>query len=276
MRVLVLGSAGYIGSALCDELEDCVGFDLKHGQDIRNPSAIIPALEHCDAIVHLAGTVMDPLFTKDPEFTWESNYLANDLISKVLRYTGKRIVYASSGSVYGNQRGEGFCTEETPVAPLTLYAKTKALSEELFLRPDINSVVFRFATAYGLSPNTRFDTVVNSMSKAAKTEGIIKVQGKDKRRSLLHVKDIVQGIKLALEVKQPEHRLYNLGANDQNLTIENLAQIIQQEVGGLITYLSDATGDNRSYFINYDRVKELGFVPKYSIKDGAKEIYGSL
>src|SRR3990167_7644391 len=139
MKVLVLGGAGYVGSALCAELDDCVIYDLKHGQDIRNPRTIMLALQNCDAVVHLAGTSMDLLLDRDPEFTWQSNYLANDLISKFLRNTGIRIVYASSGSVYGSQ--PGVCTEDGGVRPLTLYAKTKHLSEELFVRPDINSVV---------------------------------------------------------------------------------------------------------------------------------------
>lgn len=272
MKILVLGGSGYIGSELCKEL-GAVSFDLKEGQDIRNPSAVIPFLYQADAVVHLAGTSMDPLFEKDPYLTWSSNYLANDLISKVLRNTGKRIVYASSGSVYG--RHEGVCREDGPVNPLTLYAQTKSLSEELFLRPDVNGVVFRFATAYGLAPFTRYDTIVNSMAKAAKS-GVIKVMGGQKRRSVVHVKDIVKGIEMALQVKDPKYRLMNLGSNEQNLTVKEIAERVAAVTKAQIVESPDLSGDDRSYAINYDRITEFGFTPSYTIEDGVREIYGSL
>src|SRR3990167_5223263 len=205
------------------------------------------ALQNCDAVVHLAGTSMDLLLDRDPEFTWQSNYLANDLISKFLRNTGIRIVYASSGSVYGSQ--PGVCTEDCGVRPLTLYAKTKHLSEELFVRPDINSVVFRFATCYGWAPFTRFDTIINSMTKSAAKTGKIIISGKDKRRSVLHIKDIVAGIKMALEVKNPPHQLYNLGSNDQNLSVEEIGQRVAEVTAAEIVY-GEPDSDNRSYTIN--------------------------
>jgi len=271
MKILVLGGLGYVGSALCDDLEDFEVYDLKQGQDIRNVRTIMLALQNAEAIVHLAGTSMDPLLDRDPEFTWQTNYLANDLISKFLRNTGKRIVYASSGSVYGSQ--EGLCTEDGNVRPLTLYAKTKHLSEELFLHPDVNSVVFRFATCYGLAPFTRFDTIVNGMTKSAYDTGKITIAGKDKRRSLLHVKDVVNGIKLALAVKDPPHRLYNLGTNGQNLSIDEIGHRISVATGASIVYKEDGA-DNRSYTINYDRVKELDFTAHHSIEEAVKEFYG--
>jgi nucleoside-diphosphate-sugar epimerase len=273
MKVLILGGSGYVGSALQEELDDFEVYDLKQGQDVRNVRTIMPALDRADAIVHLAGTSMDPLLERDPEFTWQSNYLANDLISKYLRNTGKRIIYASSGSVYGSQ--PGVCTELGGVRPLTLYAKTKHLSEELFLRPDINSIVFRFATCYGLSPNTRYDTIVNGMTRDAFTKGKITVSGKDKRRSLVHVKDVVRGIMLALDIKDPPHHLYNLGSNEQNLTIEEIALKVSKVTECGIK-LAEPDADNRSYTINYDRVRELGFKPKYTIEDGIKEIWTHL
>lgn len=273
MKVLVLGGAGYVGSSLCEELEDYEVYDLKNGQDIRNRRTIMLALQNCDAIVHLAGTSMDPLLDRDPEFTWESNYLANDLISKFLRNTGQRIVYASSGSVYGSQ--PGVCTEDGPVRPITLYGKTKHLSEEFFLHPDVNSVVFRFATVYGYAPFTRYDTIINGMTKSAYENKKITIAGREKRRSLLHVKDIVAGIKMALEVKDPPHRLYNLGTNDQNLSVDEIGQRVAKVMGVKIEY-QDHTTDNRSYTINYDRVKELGFVARHSIEEAVKDLYGRL
>ena len=274
LKVLVLGGAGYVGSALCEELENFEVYDLRNGQDIRNTRTVMLALQKCDTVVHLAGTSMDPLLERDPEFTWQSNYLANELISKFLRNTGKRIVYASSGSVYGSQ--PGVCTEDGPVRPLTLYGKTKHLSEEYFLHPDVNSVVFRFATCYGRAPLTRFDTIVNKMTRDSKWNNKLVITGKDKRRSLCHVKDIVAGIKLALEVENPPHRLYNLGSNDQNLTIEEIGKRVAAVTGAEIEFKDGPSNDNRSYAINYDRVKELGFAPKYTIEQAVKELYESL
>lgn len=274
MKVLILGGAGYVGSALCQELDDYVVYDLKNGQDIRNVRTVMLALQNCDAVVHLAGTSMDPLLDRDPEFTWQSNYLANELISKFLRNTGKRIVYASSGSVYGSQ--EGVCIEDGPVRPLTLYGKTKHLSEEYFLHPDVNSIVFRFATCYGMAPYTRFDTIVNSMTRDAKLKGKLTITGKDKRRSLCHIKDIVSGIKMALEVKDPPHRLYNLGSNDQNLTVEDIGRRVSSATGAEIVFKEAPQHDQRSYSINYDRVKELGFVPQHTIEEAVKELYARI
>jgi nucleoside-diphosphate-sugar epimerase len=270
MKVLVLGGLGYVGSALCEKLDDFEVYDLKQGQDIRNVRPTMFALEKADAIVHLAGTSMDPLMDRDPEFTWETNYLANDMIAKLLRNTGKRVIYASSGSVYGSQAG--VCTEDGSVQPITLYGKTKHLSEELFLHKDLNSIVFRFATCYGPAPFTRYDTVINGMTKSAFENKKLTISGKDKRRSVCHIQDIVSGILLALTVENPPYRLYNLGSNDQNLSIEEIGKKVAAVTGVEMVY-KDSDNDNRSYTINYDRVKELGFETKHTIEEAVKELY---
>src|SRR3990167_6067024 len=172
MKVLVLGGSGYIGSVLSEYLkekgDEVIVYDnyLYEAEklskdDIRDINRLIPVIEQADAVVNLAAISNDPASDLQPSLTWEVNYKANEVIAQMCQASNKRIIFASSCSMYGSSDNE--MTEESKLKPLTLYARTKMLSEELYLHKDVDSVILRLATVYGASPKPSFDLVVNTM-----------------------------------------------------------------------------------------------------------------
>lgn len=291
MKVLVLGGAGYIGAVLCDYLEsigdEVIVMDnflyernLKNLPkrhyivgDIRNINDLLPAIEKADAVVNLAAISNDPASDLLPALTWNVNYKANHLIAELCQASGKRVVYASSCSVYGFSENGEF-NEDSPLGPVTLYARTKMLSEKPYLEPNVDSIVLRFATVYGHSPKPRFDLVVNTMTGNAYFKNKITVNGGSQWRPIVHVKDVSRAIGMALHVKKPKHRVYNVGSNEQNYRISDLGKLIKKELPHVELILNESSIDGRSYKANFDRIKkDFGFKPVYDVKDAVKEIY---
>ncbi len=291
MKVLVLGGAGYIGSVLCDYLEsigdDVIVFDNFLYErndkgfpnreyivgDIRDINDLLPAIEKADAIVNLAAISNDPASDLLPELTWNVNYKANHLIAELCQATGKRVIYASSCSVYGFSEN-GVFNEESPLGPVTLYARTKMLSEKAYLNPQVNGIVLRFATVYGHSPKPRFDLVVNTMTGNAYFKNKITVNGGSQWRPIVHVKDVSRAIGMILHVEKPKHRIYNVGSNEQNYRISDLGKLIKKELPHVELVINEESIDGRSYKANFDRIKkDFGFKPTYDVKDAVHEIY---
>lgn len=291
MKVLVLGGAGYIGSVLCEYLKekgmDVIVFDnflyekniwKKYGPnaikaDIRNIDKLQPAIEMADAIVNLAAISNDPASDLQPKLTWQVNYKVNETIAKLCRGSHKRVVYASSCSVYGFSN-EGEFNENSKMGPVTLYARTKMLSEDCYLDKNIDGIVLRFATVYGDSPKPRFDLVVNTMIGTSYFANKIIVNGGNQWRPVVHVKDVAQAIYLALTAKNPKNRVYNVGSNEQNYRISDLGEIIHNKMPNVKLIQNESSIDNRSYKVNFDRiVKDLGFEAKFTVADAVDELY---
>jgi nucleoside-diphosphate-sugar epimerase len=291
MKVLILGGAGYIGSVLSDYLESIgdeviimdnfmyerslknLPFKNYIVGDITNINDLLPAIEKVDAVVNLAAISNDPASDLLPEMTWNINYKANELIAELCQASGKRVVYASSCSVYGFSENGEF-TEDSPMGPVTLYARTKMLSEKPYSDPKVDSIMLRFATVYGHSPKPRFDLVVNTMTGNAYFNNKIQVNGGSQWRPIVHVKDVAQAIALSLHVKNPKHRVFNVGSNEQNYRISDLAKEIKKVLPHVEIISKKDSIDGRSYKVNFNRIKkDLGFKAKYTIQDAVKEIY---
>lgn len=291
MKVLVLGGAGYIGSILCQYLkekgDEVIVFDnflyekrrweIKGENiikaDIRNIDDLLPAVDKADAVVNLAAISNDPASDLQPKLTWEVNYKANETIAGLCQSTRKRVVYASSCSVYGFAESGEF-NEDSQLNPVTLYARTKMLSENPYLHKDVDSISLRFATVYGHSPKPRFDLVVNTMVGTSYFQNKIVVNGGNQWRPVVHVKDAASAIYLALHTKNNHYRVYNVGSNDQNYQIATLANLIHQKLLEVKVIHNETSIDSRSYKVNFDRIaKDLGFGVKYGIQDAVDEIY---
>lgn len=301
-RILILGGAGFIGSALARELhrqgDEVTIFDtlfyepaprdfspmrLVRG-DIRSREDLEAEIERADAVVHLAALSNDPVADLDPELTWEINHRANSHIAELCARHGKRVIFASSCSVYGfarpqslrssvgGQAESGIFNEESPLNPLSLYAQTKALSEKVYEEIGGDSVCLRLATAYGYSEKPRFDLVVNNMIGDAHFGRNITVHGGEQWRPLVHVRDIARAIILALRAEKLRNRVYNIGSNDQNFQIIDLARTIISHFPGATLGREDENLDPRSYRVDFSRaVQELGFQARYTIADSVKE-----
>lgn len=288
-RVLVLGGAGFIGSilsvylymkgdevtildSLLYEKQTRGFFPLRFVRgDIRLRQDVEPEIRRADIVVNLAAISNDPSSDLDPDLTWEINHGANALIAELCAQYGKRIVYASSCSVYGFAESGTF-TEESALNPVTLYAKTKMLSEKIYEEKGADVVSLRFATAYGYTEKPRFDLVVNTMIGTAYFDGKITVNGGGQWRPLVHVQDIAQAVYLAAHAEKPEHRVYNVGSNDQNYRIGDLARLIGKHFPSAEVRDIRESVDGRSYQVDFSRIeRELGFKARSGVPDAVRE-----
>jgi nucleoside-diphosphate-sugar epimerase len=302
-HVLVIGGAGFVGSVLVrklldrgykvtvmdalvygDEgmrdLYDRPGFAVVQG-DLREEAAIARATAHADAIVHLGGLVGDPACALDEQLTLEINLEATRTVAEMARERGiRRLIFASSCSLYG--ASEALLDEQSPLAPLSVYARSKMKSEEMLLAlADTNfaPVVLRFGTFYGLSPRPRFDIVVNLLVAKAVTEGEISVHGGGQWRPFLHVDDGALAIMRCLEVPDEQIRgqIFNVGSDEQNFTVGQIGEAIAALIPHARVVYQPAGADEANYRVSFAKIRDaLDFTPRNSLADGILEIKAAL
>ena len=303
MRVLVTGSEGYIGSRLVPTLMskglEVVGFDTGYYRDgwlysdntgaPRSAQTTFKDLRHAasadldgvDAIVHLAELSNDPLGQNNPQVTFQINHLGSVALAQLARERGiRRFVYTSSCSVYGAGTGD-FLDETAQVNPQTAYAHCKVRVERdvgAMAGADFCPVFLRNATAYGASPRMRFDIVLNDLCALAWTSRhIAMISDGSPWRPLVHVDDICTAIHCALVAPDSAvgGRIFNVGHNEDNFRIRELAQIVAEEFPGCTVSTGPSGGDNRSYRVNFDRIHaELpNFQCRYTARDGARQLH---
>ncbi|MFE9098032.1 NAD-dependent epimerase/dehydratase family protein [Streptomyces sp. NPDC007264] len=293
MHILVTGGAGYVGSALSpvllglghrvrvlDDLYTggqgllpCVarpGFEFVRG-DVGDAETLSTALEGVDAIVHLAAVVGYPACLREPERALNTNVNATKLLLD-LRRPDQRLVFASTGSVYGAIPSE-MCTEDTPSTPLSLYGSTKLEAEQLVLEAG-NCVVYRYATAFGPSPRMRFDLLPNDFVRQAVREGGITVYEGGFRRTFIHVQDMARSIAFALGSWDTlADDVFNVGHESMNCTKAELAERIRRLVPFELRFEevgSDA--DRRDYGVSYEKIRSRGFTTRHTLDSGLAEL----
>ena len=299
--ILVIGGAGYIGSALVPKLlarghrvrlldrlfygiEPIRGvvnhpnLEIKQA-DFRRVDKLVECMSGVDAVIHLGAIVGDPACALDRDLTIEVNLIATRTIAEVAKGYGiRRFIFASTCSVYGASAENELLTEESPLNPVCLYAVTKLASEKVLI--DMASDTFsptclRFSTIYGLSGRTRFDLVVNLLTAKALVDGAITIQGGDQWRPFLHVDDAALSLLHTLESPLPKvhQQVFNVGSDEQNHTIQQIGEMIQQKVpaAGLVNL--GQGGDRRDYRADFRKSREqLGFVPRWSIDEGIDQV----
>lgn len=303
MRVLVTGHLGYVGPSVIRAFQEAghhvTGLDTGYFRDcadalhppaapdreiLRDVRDIRPEdVAGADAIIHLAGLSNDPLGELDPALTPDINQAATIRLAELARDAGcVRFVFASSCSLYGAAGDSAAPLDETaPLRPVSAYARSKALCEEDLgnLADDRFSPVFlRFATAFGASPRMRFDLVLNNLVAWARTTGEIRVLSDGTPwRPLVHVKDMaLAALCAATAPRRAVHaRAFNIGRDDNNLTVAGIAQLVQDCVKGSRVVISGETGgDPRSYRVDFGRaLRELpGFRPEWTVAMGCREV----
>ncbi len=298
-RVLVIGGAGYVGSVLVRRLldrgyrvtvmdalmygdegiRDLFGdpsFDVVRG-DLRDLEAVVSAARGADAIVHLGALVGDPACDLDEQLAVDINLEATRTLASVARGLGiRRFVFASTCSVYG--ASDDLLHEASALAPVSVYARTKMHSEEMLISMNGGAfapIVLRFGTFFGASPRARFDLVVNLLSAKAVTEGEITLFGGDQWRPFLHVEDGADAILACLEAPEPQvaYQIFNVGSDEQNHTLADVAAIISAEVPGTRVNVRAPNDVEANYRVSFDRIRNvLGFAPQRTIADGVAEI----
>jgi nucleoside-diphosphate-sugar epimerase len=239
-------------------------------------------LKGIDAVLDLASLSNDPSGELDPQKTLDINYKGRVRVAQAAKKQGvKRYVLASSCSVYGFQ--EGVLTEESSLNPLTTYAKASANAEKEILplaNKSFSATVVRQATVYGLSSRMRFDLAINGMVLGFFKNGQIPIMRDGKQwRPFVHVKDTSRAFIKILESKpdQISGQVFNVGNNDQNVQIFDLAKVVAEAMGLPFKYEWYGSTDTRSYRVSFDKIKQaLKYQTRFTPADGAKEVYSAL
>jgi len=295
MRVLVTGGAGYVGSILCEHLLDSgyhvtvvdnlkyqeqslfhfcshAHFDFVFG-DVRNETLMQSLVRQVDVLIPLAAIVGAPACSRAPLEAQSVNLEAIQMLNR-LRSRSQLVVFPTTNSGYGVSTGDTYCTEETPLAPISLYGDAKVKAEEELLSTP-NVITLRLATVFGMSPRMRLDLLVNHFVYAAVTDGYLVMFEKDFKRNFLHIRDaadcFVHCIKNADNM---EGRPYNVGLDSANISKEGLALKVKEYVPGFYIHCSEVgtDPDKRNYVVSNQRLREAGFEARRTLDDGIQEL----
>jgi nucleoside-diphosphate-sugar epimerase len=301
-RVLVTGSAGYIGCVMVETLQKrghvvdgvdtCFFNGTLRGQeeypcatfvrDFRDLS--VEDLEGYHSIVHLAALCNDPLGNLNARWTHEINFEASLSLAKQARDAGvKRFLYASSCSMYGATES-AMLDELAPLNPLTPYAQSKVAAELAISSvacDDFSPVFMRNATVYGVSPRLRIDLVLNNLVGWAFTTGKVRILSDGTPwRPIVHVRDLCQAFAVALE--SPRDRIhnqaFNVGRNEDNHQVRDLADIVRETVTGCdLEYAGHSNPDPRDYKVDFSKLHSTfpEFQPEWDARKGAAELYAA-
>jgi nucleoside-diphosphate-sugar epimerase len=305
LKVLVTGNNGYIGTVMVPMLQtegfEVTGLDsdLFSSCVFGNPSvtgaiAEIPYLRKdirdidrsdlvgFDSVVHLCALSNDPLGNLNPRVTYEINHEASVRLAELAKSAGvERFVLSSSCSVYGAST-EPIVDEETEPKPVTPYAESKVLAERDISKladSDFTPTFLRSSTAYGLSPMLRFDLVVNNFIAWSFTKGIVLLKSDGGAwRPFVHIQDISRAFIAVLHAPKDvvRNQLFNVGKDDQNFRINEVAEIAKQTVpNSQIKYVEGAEPDARSYRVKFNKIAAAlpEFKPQWTVSMGAKQLY---
>jgi nucleoside-diphosphate-sugar epimerase len=298
MKILVTGTEGYLGCLLAGVLmregHEVTGIDtgyyqqgwLYNGLDL-SPKTLVKDLRNItaedltgvEAIVHMAELSNDPLGQLAPNITFDVNHKGTVRLADLARENGvKRFVYMSSCSVYGVAT-EPVVNELSAINPQTAYAECKALVER-DLKPmatdDFIPTFMRNSTAFGASPRQRFDLVLNNlMGLAWTTKEITMTSDGTPWRPLVHALDIAKAIScvLAAPADVVSGEVFNVGSNEQNYQVREIAEIVAEQVPGCSLSFGDGA-DNRSYKVNFDKIHKAlpDFSCEWDARRGARQL----
>ncbi len=302
-RVLVIGGAGYIGSALLPRLlangyhvrlldlliygTEPIAEVIDHPNleimqaDFRQVDKVVEAMRNIDAVVHLGAIVGDPACALDEELTIEVNLMATRMIAEVAKGSNVgRFIFASTCSVYG--ANPATLDERSALNPVSIYARSKIASESVLTSmagSGFGPTSLRFGTIYGLSGRTRFDLVINLLTAKAVVEGRITIFGGNQWRPFVHVEDAAEAVLQTLEapLSLVGNQIFNVGSDEQNYTIQQVGEIIARLVPAAELVSEGSDTDPRDYKVSFGKlVKTLGFAPRWSIEDGVKQVIAAI
>ena len=300
MKILLTGSRGYIGTVMAPMMvaagHEVVGLDTDlyrrstfgpWKESIRTLEKDVRALEPrdlkgFDGVVHLAALSNDPLGDLNPQLTYDINHLASVRLAAIAKEAGVgRYVFASSCSNYG-AAGDAPVNEESELNPVTAYGESKVLTERDVSKladGSFTPTFLRCATAYGVSPRLRFDIVLNNLVAWAFTSGKVMLKSDGTPwRPIVHIEDISRAFLTVLESPRElvHGQAFNVGRNDQNYRIREIAQIVKETVPGCeVAFADDAGPDKRNYRADFSKIARVlpAFQPQWDARKGARQLY---
>jgi nucleoside-diphosphate-sugar epimerase len=295
LKILVTGGAGYLGSILVPQLlqlghkvtvvdtfifgqtslsDVCFmdNFNVIRG-DIRNKSFLKEIVHDKDVIIPLAALVGAPLCNRDEIGTYTINRDAIQTLSDVLS-KDQRVLMPITNSGYGVGQDGIYCTEETPLNPISTYGKTKVQAEEIILQRE-NSISFRLATVFGMSPRMRLDLLVNDFTYRAVNDGFIVIFEGHFKRNYIHIRDVARAFIHGIEnFDKMKGNAFNVGLSDANLSKLELCAKIKEQIPSFTIMEADIgkDPDQRNYIVSNDKIEATGFMPDFSLEMGIKEL----
>ncbi len=295
MNILITGGAGYLGSVLTptllglghevtvvdnflfrqNTLADCchyATFQVVRG-DCRDEALMTKLVAKADVIIPLAALVGAPLCDRDPVAARTTNFEAVALLCRIAS-PSQRIIMPVTNSGYGVGEKGKHCTEETPLRPISLYGVTKVQAEEEILQRE-NSISFRLATVFGVSPRMRIDLLVNDFVHRAVTDRAVVIFEGHFKRNYIHVRDVARVFVHGLDhFATMKGRPYNVGLDDANLSKLELCAVIQKHLPKFV-FLEAPIGedpDKRDYIVSNARIAGTGFKPEWGLDRGIQEL----
>ena len=295
MHVLVTGGAGYLGSVLVPMLlaegytvtvldnfmyTQTSLLDVCHHPrlsiirgDVRNRPVVASALKHADAVIPLACLTGAPLCDRDPLEAKSVNLEAIQLLIE-LRRASQRFLFPMTNSGYGVGQKDLYCTETTPLRPISIYGRLKVEAEQAVLATG-SGATLRLATVFGISPRMRLDLLVNDFVYRALTDRFLIVFQGHFKRNYIHVRDVARAFLHALtHFDTMKGEPYNVGLSDANFSKLELCAEIQKQVPDFY-YTEAAVGadpDQRNYIVSNEKIERTGFQPTVSLQAGIAEL----
>ena len=294
-NVLLTGAAGYLGSILIPELLSqgytvtaldtfsrndtaltavCANehFTPVKG-DARDEKLIKSLLSKADIVIPLAALVGAPLCKEDPINARLTNLDAiNMLVSNLNK--DQKIIYPTTNSGYGIGEKDKFCTEETPLNPISLYGITKCEAEKTILDSG-NGVTLRLATVFGMAPRVRIDLLVNDFTYRAVTDRTVVLFEGHFKRNYIHVRDVAKAFMHTIDNYEiMNNNAFNVGLSDANLSKVELCEKIKDQIPNFV-YVNADIGedpDKRDYIVSNEKIEATGWKPDHSIEAGIREL----
>jgi nucleoside-diphosphate-sugar epimerase len=268
-QVRVLDNLMYTGAGLLPNFRN-PRFEFLVG-DIRDERVMADAVKGSDAIIHLAAIVGFPACRKYPELAQTVNVDGTKVVAKSAG-RDRLVLFGSTGSNYGALE-QDVCTEDTPLNPLSLYGKTKTAAEQHLLE-NCNTIAYRFATAFGVSPRMRLDLLINDFVYTALKMRYLVIYEAHFMRTFIHVCDIARSFLYGIEnASRMQGQVFNVGSEEMNYSKAQVCEMIRRKVNCYLHYADvGEDADKRNYVVSYQKIKRFGFQTTIGLEEGIDEL----